>query len=300
MKKILGLLGLLLLCGIFCACSSSDDEETEKKLGYYVANGKVYLAVPAHEKTLYIQIYRKDADGNIFNIGQIRPTLLNTMVSYTFEDELVANKKYQYMAMYYQFPDYEITDWTDDIFVYGSKFDSEPAPVVEENVYFDFDSETLKLKLKNGNICFPDKTKNEEDAEDKSRADPDDDDKEDSFYKNYILTLGFESESGATLVKLNDEYKVFEEDEYLTLDSVLPGNFMGKSVKIIGSVYEKIDRYPDNAKSNTLQYKAVHWSVPAKVKVKENDKLVDSIVVSKTTAEESEFDFNAPVVVSSK
>lgn len=292
MKKILGLLGLLLLCGIFCACSSSDDEETEKKLGYYVANGKVYLAVPSLEKTLYIKIYRKDLDGNIYNVGQIKPTTWNTLLSYTFADELTANKKYKYMAVYYLLNGYDITDWTDEITVYGSAFASEPVPVIQDGVYFEYDSKTLRMQLENGNICFPDKDTN--DTGSSSRGDSGTDPEDTSLFKDFALTLSFACGDDTTLIKLNDEHKVYERDEFLSMDSVLPDGYIGRSLNQIGLMYQKIESYPPDSKELVL-YKTVHWSLPAKIKISENGKVLDPLVVSKHVPEENQFDFDAPI-----
>lgn len=292
MKKILSLLGLLLLCGIFCACSSSDDEETEKKLGYYVSNGKVYLAIPSIEKTLYIKVYRKDLDGNINNVGQIKPATWNTLMSYTFADELTANKKYKYMAVYYLLNGYDITDWTDEITVYGSSFANEPVPVIQDGVYFEYDSKTLRMQLKNGNICFPDKDKN--DAEDISRGDSDPEPEDDSLFKDFTLTLCFASGDDTTVIKLNDEHKVYEQDEFLSMDSVLPNGYIGRQLSQIGLMYQRIETYPPDSKDFIL-YKTVHWSLPAKIKISENGKILDPLVVSKHSSEESQFDYDKPI-----
>lgn len=168
MKKFfVFLLGILLLGGLLVSCSEGEDEEEEYQLGYYQAGGKIYLAVPHKDKTLYIKIFRLEGTDNIYNIGEIIPTLINKSIAYTFEDELVSNSQtYKYLAVYYMLGDFFVTDWTDEIKVLGSSFDSDPLPYVDVNAYFLFNSDNMRLTLKDGDIGFTDPETDSEDSSD--------------------------------------------------------------------------------------------------------------------------------------
>ena len=168
MKKFfVFLLGILLLGGLFISCSGGEDEEEEYQLGYYQAGGKIYLAVPQKDKTLYIKIFRQEGTDNIYNIGEIIPTIINKSIAYTFEDELVSNAQtYKYLAVYYMLGDLFITDWTDEIKVLGSSFDTDPLPYVDVNAYFSFNSDNMRLTLNGGDIGFTDPETDSEDSSD--------------------------------------------------------------------------------------------------------------------------------------
>lgn len=148
------------------------------------------------------------------------------------------------------------------------------------------------MQLKNGNICFPDKDKN--DAEDISRGDSVPEPEDDSLFKDFTLTLCFASGDDTTVIKLNDEHKVYEQDEFLSMDSVLPNGYIGRQLSQIGLMYQRIETYPPDSKDFIL-YKTVHWSLPAKIKISENGKILDPLVVSKHSSEESQFDYDKPI-----
>lgn len=278
MKKFfVFLLGILLLGGLFVSCSG-DDEEDKEQLGYYIANGKVYLAVPHRDKTIYVKIYRTDAKETVYyHIGEIIPSAINCAISYTFEDELVVNTTYKYLAVYYMWGDYFITDWTDEVNVLGSSFSSLPVAHVSSDAYFTYDADTSRLTLTEGEIGFSDVTDS------------------DSFFKDYSVNLCLKCGGETSLLKLTkDNHTNFTKDEYLSMDAVLPASFIGNKVTMVGPVLQKETKFPENATAETLQYKTIHWSNPAIVKVMLDSKNVTEFTVTKHSSD-SGYDYDSPI-----
>ncbi|MCR5495038.1 MAG: hypothetical protein K6F15_05320 [Treponema sp.] len=285
MKKLLFLLGLLLVSGLLFSCAADDEEDDDSQnLGWYLANGKVYLAVPKVEKTLLIQIYRKDASGNIYNIGEINPSYVVSTISYAFEDELVANKPYTYMAFYllYESPGYFATDWTDTIYVTGSAYDTEPTPVVSSSAYLDYDEDTLRMTMTGGNISFTDES-------------------DDSIFKKYSLALGVKKSDSNHIVKLGDVYNAttdwdrFEETEDIVMDSVLPTSWQNQTLSLLGAIYKKEELFPSTSDETNYLYKTIHWSLPKAVKLVIDSKTVTSFTVSKGSAEDVDYIYSGPI-----
>lgn len=285
MKKILCLLGLLLFCGFLFSCSSDEDEEEAQNLGWYLANGKVYLAAPKIEKTAFIQIYRQDETGTIYNIGEIIPNYALSTISYAFEDELAANRKYQYMALYILFtsPGYFMTDWTESITVTGSAYTNDPAPVVNSAAYLDYDTDTLRMTMTDGSISFQDETA-------------------DSIFEKYKLGLVVKNGSSTHYVKLGDKYDDdtstwddFLAGEDLVMDSVLPGSWQNTDLSLVGAIYQKEEYFPNTATEDNYLYKTIYWSKPAEVKIKSDGKELTSFTVVKGDSSENGFIYTPPI-----
>lgn len=285
MKKFLCLLGLLLFCGFLFSCSSDEDEEEAQNLGWYLANGKVYLAAPKIEKTAFIQIYRQDEKGNIYNIGEIIPNYVASTISYAFEDELAANQKYKYMALYILFtsPGYFMTDWTDLITVAGSAYTNDPVPAISSAAYLDYDKDTLRMTMTDGSIAFQDETA-------------------DSIFEKYTLGLVVKNGSSTQYVKLGDKYDAdtstwddFLAGEDIVMDSVLPGSWQNTELSIVGAIYKKEEYFPKSDDSENFLYKTIYWSKPAEVTVKCEGKVLKTFTVVKGDSSENGFIYTPPI-----
>lgn len=284
MKKILCLLSLLLFCGFLFSCATDEEDDESQTMGCYLANGKVYLAIPKVDNTLIIQIYRQDEKGVIYNIGEIQPSYISSTISYAFEDELAAERTYTYRVFYllYKAPGYFATDWTSPIKVQGSPYNTEPVPSVTTGAYLDYDDKAVQLTMTNGEIFFQNKA-------------------DDSIFKNYILKLGFQCSGSTYLVKLGDVYDEktgfndFTENSKLSLNSKLPSSWKNKTISQVGAIYEKEYFFPTGSTESNYLYKVRYWSTPVAVTMKKDGKKITEFTIKNDSDSDNNYIYTPPI-----
>ncbi len=284
MKRILNLFFALAICFSFVACTDNDDEQYIIDIHKSDDSMSVTVSVPYVENMSYVNIFRKDSEDDIFNIAQIIPAAKNKNMSYSFTDKLVLNgKKYRYMARFRVDNLYKTTDWSDEVEIsqtspiYAS---GDPKPVLSnDDCYFAYDETSAALTFVSeaddgsGSISLP----------------------TESDFSEFNLGLAVSNGDASTVLRLALAGSDYTTDSTAVfLRSILPSDYFDRQITLKGVVCQFVSKkYQTEGDDTTqLRYTTVQWTAPLELRVKIEDKDVDSFRVNLKTSDEENYDFS--------
>lgn len=277
MKKIISILTILFSALAFFSCKNVEGSDAKLDISCYPdATTTEYfsISIPYIEDASYINIYRKDSTGDIFNIAQIIP---NTQkYSFTLIDTLVVNETYQYTARYKIFNEYKNIDWSDERDVTGSSYSDDPAPQVASGTWFSYDETNSQLSLGAGSISFP----------------------TDNSLDTYNLCLIVSNGKDRTVFKLPGSAGtgLTTSSEPIVLTSLFTMGYINRPITIEGVVCQKVKKEYSTAgdDTTTLRYTTVQWSAPSDpITIKVDGTEVDSIKVIVDENDNGNYDYSS-------
>lgn len=274
MKKIISILTILFSALALFSCKNVEGSDAKLDIQYNSTDKAFSISIPYIEDASYINVYRKDSTGDIFNIAQIIPS--TQKYSFLLIDSLLVDETYQYTARYKIFNEYKNIDWSDERDVTGSSYSDDPAPQVASGTWFAYDEQNSNLSLGAGSIDFP----------------------ADNSLDDYNLCLIVSNGKDRTVfnLKLADGTGITTSTAPFGLTSLFTMGYINRPITIEGVVCQKIEKtYAVDGDSDTpLRYTTVKWSAPSDpITIKVDGTEVDSIKVLVDENDNGNYDYSS-------
>jgi hypothetical protein len=217
-----------------------------------------------NSQTKYINIYRQDITdrtqpGDIVNIGLLYPKAFGNSQTYVFIDKQVSeNKTYVYRVRYVDAEGIYYSNFSDSITIDSTRFENYYQEskklyyTASSSTGFSFDETNYTLQL-NHALTLPEITPfTEYDA--------------DTNIEGYQAMLIVNNGTVSNVFRIG--FNVLNDTRReITLKDILPDTFLDKNIVIEGVTAQKIEYVDPTVDRDKLEIKAVHWTIPTKIKV---------------------------------
>lgn len=288
MKKFVGIFTGLFLGLVLVSCSERP-EEIVSMPDIKPGKDEIIISFDRIENVKYINVYRAEIEKDkvkeetIVNIGQVVPKSEKRPV-FIFSDRFfVSDQRYSYRVRYWNGKNYKYSSWTDPVSAYNGKYLNREALKynVLDGIYYEYDDSIKTFTLKGFS----------------STEQIDDIDKLESYYTSsgtkfnpgFVFTFGEGMDEVTKLFCPKDRIELTKTAKPVGLRSVLTTDFLDRDIKfkaLVGQIVE-YQRANNEDPDSELYYVTYYWSLPAEMKIEDEDqKVVDVIRIPSNTAEE--------------